>query len=58
MDEYSKIYQLYEWGVKLYIGGIPATPEMVRHFVTRKRRDYMPVFYYDTEGNLDIICYN
>ncbi len=48
---------LYEWGVKLFISGKPATPKMVTEFLLRNRNYYMPDFAYDEEGNLDEIRY-
>ncbi len=57
MVDNTKIAQLYEWGVKLYIGGNPATPDMVGEFIISKSNSYMPIFVYDKDGNLDEIRY-
>lgn len=57
MVDNTKIAQLYEWGVKLYIGGSPATPDMVGEYIISKSNSYMPIFVYDKDGNLDEIRY-
>lgn len=56
MVENRRMLELYEAGVKLFIGGRPATPDMVRMHLT-ERKNKMPDFVFDVEGNLDEIRY-
>ena len=53
--EVSRINELYEWGAKLYIGGCPATPAMVKDFISKNKK--RPDFVFDEFGNLDEIRY-
>lgn len=57
MVENSRMLELYEAGVKLFISGRPATPEMVRAYLAERTRKKMPDFVFDVEGNLDEIRY-
>lgn len=49
----KRINNLYDIGVKLYICGKPATPEMVISYVLQDISNVMPEFFYDKEGRLN-----
>lgn len=57
MAENKRLEQLYEQGVKLFIGNMPATPEMVERLISGRKKAYTPKFSYDEIGNLDEIRY-
>lgn len=57
MNIYMRLADMYEWGVKLYLNGKPATPEMVYNQVLQKEAFCMPKISYDAEGKVSEISY-
>lgn len=58
MGDIISLYQLYAWGVKLFICGKPATPAMVAEHIVREDEIYMPDFYFNDKGDLSEIRYD
>ena len=57
MDITSKIYDMYEWGVKLFISGKPATPQMVEDLLKREGNKRMPMICFDKNGEITEILF-
>ncbi len=49
--------QLYRWGVKLFICGVPATPHKVEECLLREGDSYVPGYIFGEDGNIAEICY-
>ena len=50
MISLARVKELYEWGAKLYVCGLPAIPQMVQDYITREEYSGMPVIFYDSNG--------
>ncbi|MCR4933956.1 MAG: hypothetical protein K6A29_07135 [Lachnospiraceae bacterium] len=57
MDITSKIYDMYEWGAKLFISGKPATPQMVEDLVKREGNERMPMICFNKNGEITEILF-
>jgi len=57
MEITSKIYDMYEWGAKLFISGKPATPQMVEDLVKREGNERMPMICFNKNGEITEILF-
>ncbi len=48
---------MFENGVKLFIGGEPATPEAIAKKAMKSKIKFMPILHYDENGEIDEINY-
>jgi len=56
MENRKTVFKLYERGVKLYICGVPATPQMVEGFM-QQNSDCMPKISFNEKGDISEINY-
>ena len=53
----KRLYDLYNQGIKLYLGGKPATPEAVNKFFNTEGNYCMPTIGYDEKGSIKEIYF-